>query len=256
MSAPPVIRTMGAAFRASPAAYRQIGRLCGCRKVAPTSRVCSIHGMFGSIRVEDRPYNGLMPPPAFDDAEIADGAELRADRAEPRAAAGRLRSAHRRGGRRLSRAEGDASEMRKNAKRCWRSSQAVERCRRSRGSPASPRTSRASARAVTAPTAWARATPPRLREFVGYFTRLPEGRDYLMRAPGVVFAPIDDQRLAAVLNWTLATFSPARWRRTSRRSRRRRSRAAGRPDREVRATREGLARSCARRACSPVTTMA
>ena len=55
----------------------------------------------------------------------------------------------------------------------------------------------------------ARAAIPRLRAFVGYFTHLPEGRDYLMRVPGVVFAPIDDQRLAAVLNWTLATFSPA-----------------------------------------------
>ena len=29
------------------------------------------YGMFGPIKVEDRPYNGLMPPPAFDDAEIA-----------------------------------------------------------------------------------------------------------------------------------------------------------------------------------------
>ena len=55
----------------------------------------------------------------------------------------------------------------------------------------------------------ARDAIPRLRAFVGYFTQLPEGRDYLMRVPGVVFAPIDDQRLAAVLNWTLATFSPA-----------------------------------------------
>jgi hypothetical protein len=29
-----------------------------------------------------------------------------------------------------------------------------------------------------------------------------------MRVPGVVFAPIDDARLTAVLNWTLTTFSP------------------------------------------------
>jgi hypothetical protein len=48
---------------------------------------------------------------------------------------------------------------------------------------------------------------PRLAGFVGHFTRHPEGRDYLMRVPGVVRARLDDARLAAVLNWLLASLS-------------------------------------------------
>jgi mono/diheme cytochrome c family protein len=56
-----------------------------------------------------------------------------------------------------------------------------------------------------------RGTPghvPQLADFVGHFTRHPAGRDYLMRVPGVVRARLDDARLAAVLNWLLATMSP------------------------------------------------
>lgn len=47
---------------------------------------------------------------------------------------------------------------------------------------------------------------PRLDGFVGHFTHLPEGRSYLMRVPGVARARLDDARLAAVLNWMLATY--------------------------------------------------
>jgi hypothetical protein len=47
---------------------------------------------------------------------------------------------------------------------------------------------------------------PRLSGFVGLYTHLPEGRDYLMRVPGVARAGLDDGRLAAVLNWMLATY--------------------------------------------------
>lgn len=47
---------------------------------------------------------------------------------------------------------------------------------------------------------------PRLDGFVGLYTHLPEGRDYLMRVPGVARARLDDERLAAVLNWMLATY--------------------------------------------------
>jgi hypothetical protein len=50
---------------------------------------------------------------------------------------------------------------------------------------------------------------PRLAGFVGHFTRHPEGRDYLLRVPGVVRARLDDARLAAVLNWLLVSLSPA-----------------------------------------------
>jgi hypothetical protein len=48
---------------------------------------------------------------------------------------------------------------------------------------------------------------PRLAGFVGHFTRHPEGRDYLMRVPGVIRARLDAARLAAVLNWLLASLS-------------------------------------------------
>ncbi len=47
---------------------------------------------------------------------------------------------------------------------------------------------------------------PRLDGFVGLYTHLPDGRDYLMRVPGVARAKLDDARLAAVLNWMLATY--------------------------------------------------
>jgi hypothetical protein len=47
---------------------------------------------------------------------------------------------------------------------------------------------------------------PRLDGFVGLFTRVPEGRDYLMRVPGAARSALDDGRLAAVLNWILATY--------------------------------------------------
>lgn len=48
---------------------------------------------------------------------------------------------------------------------------------------------------------------PRLKDFVGLFAHLPEGRDYLIRVPGVAWAMLDDERLARVVNWTLLTFS-------------------------------------------------
>lgn len=38
------------------------------------------------------------------------------------------------------------------------------------------------------------------------FLRVPEGRAYLIRAPGVAQAPIDDARLAALMNWVVLQF--------------------------------------------------
>ncbi len=49
---------------------------------------------------------------------------------------------------------------------------------------------------------------PRLRGFVGLFTRVPGGRDYLIRVPGVVWAMLDDTRLTRLVNWMLRTYSP------------------------------------------------
>lgn len=51
------------------------------------------------------------------------------------------------------------------------------------------------------------ATPP-LTGAMGLFLRAPGGREYLVRVPGVANAPLDDARLAAVLNWTLQRYSP------------------------------------------------
>jgi hypothetical protein len=57
---------------------------------------------------------------------------------------------------------------------------------------------------------------PDLRDRVGWFLHTPEGRDYIVRVPGVAFALLDDDRLALTLNWALETFSarqlPADWR--------------------------------------------
>jgi mono/diheme cytochrome c family protein len=50
---------------------------------------------------------------------------------------------------------------------------------------------------------------PRLRDFVGVFTHLPEGREYLIRVPGVVWAMLDDARLTRLVNWMLATYDRA-----------------------------------------------
>lgn len=47
---------------------------------------------------------------------------------------------------------------------------------------------------------------PRLDGFVGFFTRVDGGRDYLMRVPGVARSALDDDRLAAVLNWMIEVY--------------------------------------------------
>jgi mono/diheme cytochrome c family protein len=170
-----------------------------------------VYGMFGPIRVEERPYNGLMPPPAFEDAEIAEvlnytltelsGEQLPRDFAPFTAeeVAGHHEPI------------ATPSEMRKEREAL------LEKLRKQSGAlPEIPRITgvaqdfaRQCQGCHGADGMGARDAIPRLREFVGYFTQLPGGRDYLMRVPGVVFAPLDNQRLAAVLNWTLATFSPA-----------------------------------------------
>lgn len=49
---------------------------------------------------------------------------------------------------------------------------------------------------------------PRLRDFVGLYTHLPEGREFLLRVPGVARSRLDDARLAAVLNWMLDEYGP------------------------------------------------
>jgi mono/diheme cytochrome c family protein len=50
---------------------------------------------------------------------------------------------------------------------------------------------------------------PTLAGRVGYFTRLPEGRRYLVQVPNVALNPSSDEDIAAVLNWVLTTYSRA-----------------------------------------------
>ena len=47
---------------------------------------------------------------------------------------------------------------------------------------------------------------PALAGSVGKFLRVPGGREYLVRVPGVAQAPLDDAATAAVLNWMLKRF--------------------------------------------------
>jgi mono/diheme cytochrome c family protein len=44
---------------------------------------------------------------------------------------------------------------------------------------------------------------PNLKDLAGYYLDIPEGRDYLARLPNVAFSSLNDQRLAAVLNYVV-----------------------------------------------------
>ena len=50
---------------------------------------------------------------------------------------------------------------------------------------------------------------PTLAGRVGYFTRLPDGRRYLVQVPNVALNPSSDEDIAELLNWVLATYSRA-----------------------------------------------
>ncbi len=50
------------------------------------------------------------------------------------------------------------------------------------------------------------ATAPSLAQTVGKFLRVPGGREYLGRVPGVAASPLSDADLAEVLNWMLWRF--------------------------------------------------
>jgi mono/diheme cytochrome c family protein len=50
---------------------------------------------------------------------------------------------------------------------------------------------------------------PTLAGRVGYFTRIPEGRRYLVQVPNVALNMNSDADIAAVLNWLLTTYSRA-----------------------------------------------
>ncbi len=48
---------------------------------------------------------------------------------------------------------------------------------------------------------------PRMKDFVGNFLKVPGGRAFLVQVPGAANAPLDDARLAALLNWMLVEIS-------------------------------------------------
>ena len=50
---------------------------------------------------------------------------------------------------------------------------------------------------------------PALAGSVGKFLKVPGGREFLGRVPGVAQAPLDDAALAAVLNWMIERFDRA-----------------------------------------------
>ena len=48
---------------------------------------------------------------------------------------------------------------------------------------------------------------PRLRNFAGFFLHSREGREFVIRVPGVATASLSDEELAELMNWLLLTFS-------------------------------------------------
>nr|WP_322102999.1 cytochrome c [Paraburkholderia sp. J41] len=48
---------------------------------------------------------------------------------------------------------------------------------------------------------------PPLAHSLGYFERVPGGREYVMRVPGASNSALSDQQLADVLNWLLITMN-------------------------------------------------
>jgi len=48
---------------------------------------------------------------------------------------------------------------------------------------------------------------PTLVDEIGKLVSTPAGREYIVRVPGVSQTAMDDDRLAAVLNWVLAEFN-------------------------------------------------
>ena len=50
---------------------------------------------------------------------------------------------------------------------------------------------------------------PSLQEMPGKFLQVAGGREFLVRVPGAINAPLDDVQLAATMNWILQGFSAA-----------------------------------------------
>lgn len=52
-------------------------------------------------------------------------------------------------------------------------------------------------------------TVPNMKGFVGNFLTVPGGREYLARVPGVANSTLDDEDLAALMNWLIPEMGPS-----------------------------------------------
>lgn len=50
---------------------------------------------------------------------------------------------------------------------------------------------------------------PRMKDFVGYFLHSREGREFIIRVPGVATTSLPDDQLTELVNWLLLTYSSA-----------------------------------------------
>ncbi len=48
---------------------------------------------------------------------------------------------------------------------------------------------------------------PRMKDFVGYFLHSREGREFIVRVPGVSTSSLPDDELTELMNWLLVTYS-------------------------------------------------
>jgi hypothetical protein len=48
---------------------------------------------------------------------------------------------------------------------------------------------------------------PRMKDFVGYFLHSDEGREFVIRVPGVATSSLPDDELTEMMNWLLLTYS-------------------------------------------------
>ena len=48
---------------------------------------------------------------------------------------------------------------------------------------------------------------PRVKDQIGYYLRLPEGRPFLLQVPGLLSAGLTDERAAGVTNWMIEYFA-------------------------------------------------
>jgi hypothetical protein len=48
---------------------------------------------------------------------------------------------------------------------------------------------------------------PRMKDFVGYFLHSKEGREFVIRVPGVATSSLPDDELTELMNWLLRTYS-------------------------------------------------